>query len=134
MAFDLGFSSGMRGSYVRPSTEDPAHSCREYAKTKIAYKETGAKCEAAGFAFVPLTFEPHGGGFGPAVSDLIARLAQLRTAQGAHAAQGHSLRIAERVSNACQQATARALLKRLAPTPLSSEAPAVELRERWEVR
>ena len=115
--------------------EDPLRAPASYAARKVAWLDIGAQCEAEGFAFVPMTFESHGGGFGPAAADLLHRLARLHTATGTHAAPGHSLRIAERVSFALQRASALAILKRLTVDQACLVTPPVaELTTRWEAR
>ena len=127
VAFDLGFSSGMQ-------QVDPLRSCADYSAYKLSWEDTGARCEAEGFAFIALTFEPHGGGFGPAAADLLHRLAKLHEASGSFASHGHSRRIAERVSSALQRAQALAILKRLSSDPVAAPPPVAELTARWEAR
>ena len=69
---------------------------------------------------------------GPMADDVITRLARLHTASGSFASQGHSLRLAVRVSFALQRAAALAILKRSSLEPVSAPLPVAELTARWE--
>ena len=61
-AVDLGFSSGLQPKFQQESRESPDAAIRAYERHKRAFLDTESKCEAQGFAFVPLVFEGHGGG------------------------------------------------------------------------
>ena len=130
---DLAFSSGMQQSQLRASMEDAGAAVAAYEQVKINYKDTAQKCEDAGFTFTPLVFESHGGGFGKSVRSLLGKLASAQTAAGTHTPQGHSLRLAERVSSAHHRASARAILRRLSTELAWEDTPTLALVDPWEL-
>ena len=134
VAHDVGFSSGLQHEVARWSATDPDYAVRGYRARKEAFKETLKKCLDQGFDFSPLIFESHGGGFGPEVRALISKVADLQEAKGVFCKEGHSLRIAQRVSTALHKASARAILRRTAVDCGWDEAPASELVGSWELQ
>ena len=75
----LASAVGYSTNCCRKSVTDPDAAEAAYADRTEKYK---GKCLEAGFDFLPLIFESHGGGFGPAVRTLLARVASLRGARG----------------------------------------------------
>ena len=121
---DFAVTSGMRAGQGAATSRNPEAPLCDYAAHKRAYKETDSKCRAEGLAFTPVIFEAHGGGWGVEARRVLARIAAAQTSRGAWCAQGHSLRIAQRVSSSLHRDNARAVLLRLAgpvPSPRVAE-------------
>ena len=112
--------------------ETPEHAVSAYTTFKERFKDTGQKCLEMGITFTPLVFEAHAGGFSPAVRTLLTKVAERLTAKGGVCAQGHSLRIAERVSSTHQRVSARAILKRLSEETGWADTKPLVLSEAWE--
>ena len=87
----------------------------DYAATKCAYLDTLGKCEAAGFSFLPIVFEAHGGGGGAQTRKTLGFIGHQLAAAGDWCPEGPPLRLAQRVSCSLQRETARAILRRMAP-------------------
>ena len=123
-ALDFAVTSGMRAGQGAATSRNPEAPLCDYAAHKRSYKETDSKCRAEGLTFTPVIFEAHGGGWGVEARRVLARIAAAQTSRGAWCAQGHSLRIAQRVSSSLHRDNARAVLLRLAgpvPSPRVAE-------------
>ena len=86
----------------------------DYAITKRTFLATEQKCHAAGFSFIPLVFEAHGGGWGTQTRKSLGFVSQQLQAVGDWCREGIPLRLAQRISCSLQREAARAVLRRLA--------------------
>ena len=91
---------------------------RAYEDSKRNFKPpgadlpTGEACAQAGFDFVPMVMEAHGGGWGAGARKVIGDIARcVATARNIDPAAA-SLDIAQRISVALHRENARAILKR----------------------
>ena len=128
-AVDFAVTSGLRADRVGRAQEGGKAIADDYAITKRAFQDTEEKCHAAGFSFLPLVFEAHGGGWGTQTRRTLGFLGQQLSATGEWCREGAPLRLAQRVSCSLHRETARAILRRLAPadtdaavTPYEPEA------------
>ena len=95
-----------------------------YEDMKRSYKNTAEECSQAGFSFVPLVVEAHGGSWSPLARRVLDGLAKLQAAAWSDGQEPASLRIAQRISCSLQRENARAVLRRLAPPGAGQEMPA----------
>ena len=73
---------------------------------------TGEACAQAGFDFVPMIMESHGGGWGAGARKVIGDIARCVAAARKIDPAAASLDIAQRISVALHRENARAILKR----------------------
>ena len=90
---------------------------------KREYKNTAQLCNDAGFAFSPVVFEAHAGGWSAFARAKFDRLAKAQAASQNEDPSTVSLRIAQRISCALQRENARAILQRWVGIPDSSHFP-----------
>jgi hypothetical protein len=132
-ALDFAVTSGMRADIFRQAAQTPELVFSHYAKHKREYLQTAKSCEEAGFRFVPVILEAHGGGWGSmarGVLDWVSRQVAAVQQEEVHVV---SLRIAQRISCTLHRENARAVLKRSTavdpsaqPHPSGWEAPSVD--------
>ena len=114
-AMDFAVTSGLQTKYLDAARRDPNEVFQAYEDFMSQYKDTGQKCRQQGLTFTPAILEAHGGGWSPALRRAVAYVAGRRQASdGLTEGVSHSLRIAQRISNALHQGNARAILKRMA--------------------
>ena len=106
-------TSGLRQDVIQTTIDAPERILSDYEDYKNEYKDTKTKCNQEGFAFTPLVFEAHGGGWSAAARRICGHIAKQQVSAGFTCKEGTSLRIAQRISTALQVANARAILKRL---------------------
>ena len=127
-AIDFAVTSGLRADRVARAREGGEAIADDYAATKRAHLDTEQKCVAAGFSFVPIVFEAHGGGWGAQTRKTLGFIGHQLMAAGDWCPEGPPLRLAQRVSCSLQRETARAILRRLAlPADLDSGVLPYEL-------
>ena len=114
-ALDFACTSGMRTDFLERSAEDGGAVFPAYEHRKRTYKATEEECERAGFSFLPMVFESHGGGWNPLARGMVDRIAKLQAAAWSEGQEPAPLRVAQRISCSLQRENARAVLKRLAP-------------------
>jgi len=124
-ALDFAVTSGMRSDLFRLSAVDPGAAFEHYERFKRNFDSTEELCSAAGFRFVPIVFEAHGGGWSPMARGLVDWVARQSAARNQEEPGSASLRIAQRISCALQRENARAILARAgepgAQQPLSAD-------------
>ena len=97
---------------------DPEAVIREYEDSKRSFQPpgadlpTGEACVLAGFDFVPMVMEAHGGGWGAGAREVIGAVARCVAAARNIAPAAASLDIAQHISVALHRENARAVLKR----------------------
>jgi hypothetical protein len=138
-AWDLAVTSGMRNGVVPQAVCNPELITAEYAKCKVAFQDTGARCAAEGLTFTPVVFEAHGGGFGAGTRRVLDFVAAQQVAAGQWCPEGVSMRVAQRISTALHGANALAILRRMpwgqgGPGEVSLLGNDDEGDEDWEVR
>ena len=115
----------MRSDLFRLSAVNPGAAFEQYERFKRNYSNTEELCSAAGFRFVPIIFEAHGGGWSPMARGLVDWVARQSAARNQEEPGSASLRIAQRISCALQRENARAVLSRVgdagAQQPLSAD-------------
>jgi hypothetical protein len=119
-ALDFAVSSAMRGDTFRQAAETPETVFAKYEKHKREYLNTAQACEAAGFRFVPMVFEAHGGAWSPTARGILDWIAQQVAVVQHEPAHTVSFRIAQRISCTLHRENARAILRRTegtAPVP-----------------
>ena len=120
VAFDVAVTSFMQGSGPNsdPGLEAVKACLESYAKKKMAFQETAAKCARQGIDFVPLIFEAQGGGWSAGVADILSTAAKRADARRSDSQiwnQSTAAIYAQRLSVALQRATSRATLRRESP-------------------
>ena len=103
--------------------ETPGLVFQNYEDTKRQYKDTAATCVAAGFNFVPLILEAHGGGWSPLLRSTVDWVSKTQAICHHEDKAAVSLRIAQRISCTLQKENARAILRRSAAVPAPSALP-----------
>ena len=73
---------------------------------------TDEACRRAGFEFIPMVMEAHGGGWGAGARAVIGKIASCVAAARSIDPAAASLEIAQRISVALHRENARAILKR----------------------
>ena len=113
-ALDLACTSGLRSDVLGKSADGetvfPA-----YEDLKKSFKNTDEECSRAGFRFVPLVIEAHGGSWSPLARGVLDKLAKAQVSAWSEGQEPASLRIAQRISCSLQRENARAVLRRLVP-------------------
>ena len=122
-ALDFAVTSAMRGDLFRHAAEDPGKVFEQYNRYKREYKNTAEICKEAGFCFMPMVIEAHGGGWSPTARRVLAWLARQGAAANLEAPAAVSLRIAQRTSCILQRENARAILRRTAAEALAPAQP-----------
>ena len=126
-ALDFACTSGLRADSMMAATTDPASILSAYEDFKSSFKPpgedtaTGEACKQAGFAFLPMIIESHGGGWAPSARRTLDAIAKHTGACWRQGTEPESLRIAQRLSCALHRETARAILRRLHQPPLPEE-------------
>ena len=117
-ALDFALTSGMRPDREAAVLVDPEGAIRAYEDSKRNYKPpgadlpTGEACVQAGFDFIPMVMEAHGGGWGVGARKVIGDIARCVAAARNIDPAAASLDIAQRISVALHRENARAILKR----------------------
>ena len=104
----------MQSAFFRPAAATPELVFQHYEDKKRSYKNTQQQCEEAGFEFVPLVFEAHGGAGSPASRALFDWISKAQATTLFEDAASVSLRIAQRISCTLHGENARAILRRSA--------------------
>ena len=123
-ALDFAISSGMQSNLFSPVADNPGLVFCEYERMKREYKNTAQLCQDAGFAFSPVVFEAHAGGWSPLTRAKVDWLTKAQAASQHEDPSIVSLRIAQRISCALQRENARAILQR-SGGPSDDPCPAV---------
>jgi hypothetical protein len=107
-AWDFACTSGLRVGGLSSGVDGLDFIFSDYEEQKRQYQQTDSQCRAAGFSFIPLVLEAHGGGFSDALRGKLEGIAD-RIAASTSAPKGMvSLNIAQRISCALQRENARA--------------------------
>jgi hypothetical protein len=122
-ALDFAVTSGLRADLMRQVATSPELVFSSYEQAKREYKQTNTLCSEAGFRFVPMVVEAHGGGFSKTVRGMIDWIAVQAAAIHHECPSKVSLKIAQRMSCILHRETARAILRRTAPTAAPDRAP-----------
>ena len=122
-ALDFAVSSGLQSELFHPVAETPGLVFHRYDGMKRSCKDTAASCEAAGFKFVPLVVEAHGGGWSPSTRATVDFISRTRSACQHEDVASVSLRIAQRISCTLHKENARAVLRRAAVPAAPSFLP-----------
>ena len=97
---------------------DPEAVIRKYEDSKRNFRPqgadlpTGEACVLAGFDFVPMVMEAHGGGWGAGARTVIGEVARCVAAARNISSAAASLDIAQRISVALHRENARAIFRR----------------------
>ena len=97
---------------------DPEGAISAYEDLKRGFRPPGAElpteeaCLRAGFSFIPMVMEAHGGGWGAGARGVIGALARCVAAARNVEPSVASLELAQRISIAFHRESARAILKR----------------------
>ena len=83
-------------------------------------------CNSAGFQFVPMILEAHGGGWSPSFRKAVNWISAAGAARGIDTKAAWSLQMAQRISCSLQRENARSILRRTAAQSLAT-APAVQV-------
>ena len=102
----------MRFDLFRACSDAPELVSLQYEKHKQKYRDTAKCCGDAGFRFVPLILEAHGGGFSPTLRGVLDWVARQTAAAHNEDPGSVSLRLAQRISCALHRENARAVLER----------------------
>jgi hypothetical protein len=117
-ALDFAVTSGMRPDREAAVLADPEGAIKAYEDSKRSFRPPGAElpteeaCLRAGFCFIPMVMEAHGGGWGAEARAAIASIARCVAAARCIEPAAASLAIAQRISVALHRENARAVLKR----------------------
>ena len=118
-ALDFAVSSGMQAGVVREAAQAPELLFERYERLKCEHLQTAQSCSAAGFSFVPMVLEGHGGAWSPAARRMLDWLAGRQSALSGEGRGEVSLRLAQRMSCILHRENARAILRRtILPAPL----------------
>ena len=120
---DCAVRSGMQSALFRPAAATPTLVFQLYEDRKRSFQNTLEACENAGFDFVPLIFEAHGGGWSSANRAIFDWMSKLQAASQHENAEAISLRIAQRISCTLHRENAQAILRRLAAPAAPSTLP-----------
>ena len=113
-ALDFAVSSGLQSELFRPVVDAPGLVFHRYDSMKRGFKGTADLCEAAGFKFVPLVVEAHGGGWSSSTRATVDFIANTQAACHHDDVATVSLKIAQRISCTLHRENARAVLRRTA--------------------
>ena len=80
---------------------------------KNSHLDTSRICTAAGFRFIPLVVEAHGGGWDVGLGSAVAWIARSAESLGHDKESSASIRIAQRIACSLQRENARAMLRRM---------------------
>jgi hypothetical protein len=117
-ALDFAVTSGMRPDRELAVLADPEGAIKAYEDSKRSFRPPGAllateeACQGAGFDFVPMVMEAHGGGWGAGARAVIGSIARCVAAARNVEPSVTSLELAQRISIALHRENARAILKR----------------------
>ena len=100
---------------LHESAKDGASAVAIYTAKKKAYKNTEKLCKDAGFAFVPMVVESHGGGWGAASAKILKGLATAAAEKEGHNSAQSIALLQQRLAVTLQRETARTVLRRLLP-------------------
>ena len=104
----------MQASSLLDSCIDGTRAITEYESKKRAFKDTEQQCESAGFKFMPLVVESHGGGWGAQANTFFKSLAAaVADIDGSCLPQEIGL-LRQRLSTTLQHENARAIIRRVA--------------------
>ena len=115
-ALDFACTSGMQASALHTSAVDGQAAMSSYEEKKRSFQGTELACETAGFAFIPLVIESHGGGWAPTATKFLKSLAAaVADKEGRETSQIVGL-LRQRLSITLQRENARAMARRLEPS------------------
>jgi len=115
-ALDFAATSGMQATMLHASRTDGSAALVAYESKKRSYKDTGELCRAAGFQFVPMVVESHGGGWCTGATKLWKTMASnIADKTGRQHAQTIAV-LQQRLNVTHQRENARSVLRRLVPS------------------
>jgi hypothetical protein len=120
-ALDFAVSSGMQASLLREAIHTPEMLFERYEQMKCDHLQTARSCAEAGFKFVPMVVEAHGGAWSPTARRTMDWVAKRLSASSGESRGEVCLRLAQRMSCILQRENARAILRRTV-----SAAPVVQ--------
>ena len=126
-ALDFAVTSGLRSDRLQQVIQSTAQVFERYEETKRNHLRTDELCSAAGFAFVPMIMEAHGGAWSPTARSAMEWIARQKAAATGESFDATSLRFAQLLSCSLHRENARAVLKR----SVAAEPPAH--RSGWEM-
>ena len=133
-ALDFAVTSGLRPDREAAVLADPEGAISAQEDEKRRFQPVGAEppteeaCRRAGFLFIPMVMEAHGGGWGAGARAVIGSLARCVTVTRCIEPAAVALDIAQRISVALHRENARAILTRRlwAGDDLEGSAPDAE--------
>jgi hypothetical protein len=123
VALDFAATSGMQAGLFREASRSPELVFERYERFKRQHLDTDIVCRSAGFRFVPMIIEAHGGGWSQSARRTLDWIAGQAAAASGESRNEVTLRFAQRISCSLHREVARAVLKRLAsPPPLAQSS------------
>jgi hypothetical protein len=120
-ALDFAASSGMQASLFREASRSPELVFERYERFKRQHLDTDTACRSAGFRFVPMIIEAHGGGWSQTARRTVDWIGGQAAAASGESRSEVTLRFAQRISCTLHREVARAVLKRLASPPAPAQ-------------
>ena len=111
-AWDFACSSGMRTDLLTARENTSVEVFAKYETYKRMYKNTDTLCNTAGFDFMPLIIESHGGGLRPAFRKILGKLDKDTVSVTGQPSGSVSLATAQRISCILHRENARAVVAR----------------------
>jgi hypothetical protein len=112
-AWDFAVTSGLRSDLLSASVADGGEAATRYETTKRNYLNTARLCSDAGFSFIPMVVEAHGGSWGSEARRAFAVLAKRVADSTGEDASLVADRHAQRLSVLLHKENARAVLQRM---------------------
>ena len=125
-AWDFSISSGLAAQFRDRAASNPEEVIAIIENRKRTYMNTEEICNSAGFQFVPMILEAHGGGWSPSIRKAVNWISAAGAARGIDTKAAWSLQMAQRISCSLQRENALAILRRTAAQSLAT-APAVQV-------
>ena len=110
-ALDFAVTSGTQSGLLREAAFAPELLFERYERQKREHLRTGGLCEGAGFKFVPMIIEAHGGGWSPTARRVLDWIAGELAAASGEDKGTVSLRVAQRISCILHRENACAILR-----------------------
>ena len=124
-ALDFAVTSGLRTDVLEQTANQGGLSClTAYEEFKRSYQNTDQMCANNGITFVPMVFEAHSGGWGPAATKVWLRLSRAISLISGESTAVEVLRAKQIMGLTLQRETVRAILRRFPPKNISQDREA----------
>jgi hypothetical protein len=114
----------LKAGFLREAACSPELLFERYEQLKREHLNTERVCTEAGFKFVPMIIEAHGGGWSPLARRTLDWFARKAAAASGEGKGEVSLRMAQRLSCILQKENARAILRRETSRPTAPQPSA----------